>query len=228
MGRKTVVGVGGNRRSEGPLTAQQARAARAEASALSYDPVQIGWVRADCRDDMDMMFKPAKGPRYAKLSSAEGTYALRPWRTEDLDHFHRMLDDAAVWANMPEPYPAPLTRAHATALIELSMVSNHHEVRAVLHKGAPIGQLRLHFGVGDDEGSAELSYWLGQQHWGRGHGSAMVQLYVARAFIDHPGLSRLTARVRPGNTASLRVLEKAGFTEVARGEDWTWYAKDRR
>ena len=227
MARKVASGTGQVLRSDGPMDPTEALAERRAGGKLSYDPVQIGWVRSDCADDMDMMFKPSNGPRYAKLSSAQGTYALREWRAEDLDVYHRMLDNAAVWENMPEPYPAPLTPAHALALIELSSVSNHHEVRAVLYKGAPIGQLRLHFGVGADEGSAELSYWLGQAHWRQGHGRAIVQLYVARAFADHPGLSRLTARVQPSNVASEKVLVAAGFGSVAQADGWNWFARDR-
>lgn len=225
-GGKTVIS---ETRSDGPLTAEQVAAYRAEGRPLAYDPVQIGWVPADCADDIDMMFKPVPGPRYAKLKTTTGqSYALREWRPSDIEVFHTLLNDAPVWDFMPDPYPDPLTLADAAMLIDVSRHSSHHEVRAVLHGGEPIGQVRLEFDIAEPE-LAELSYWLGQRYWRQGHGQAMVQQYVDRCFADHPGLQRLTARIRPENTASERILSGAGFAKRRRqsAQDWIWMDKRR-
>jgi len=217
-------------RSEGPLSADQVTVLRAQGVPLSYDPVQVGWVPAHCVDDIDMMFKPASGPRYTKLTSAQGaSYALRSWREADLDVYHRLLDDAPVWTYMIEDYPAPLTRAHAASLIELSSLSNHHEVNAVLHAGRPIGQVRLLFDYSDDSSTAELSYWLGREHWNAGHGKSMVSMFVKRSFASHRGLRAISARCDPLNTASHRILVAAGFLPNADQTDpkWQWYTMPR-
>jgi RimJ/RimL family protein N-acetyltransferase len=57
--------------------------------------------------------------------------------------------------------------------------------------------------------TVELGYWLFVDARGRG-----VATRVVRALVDHAhanGIARVEAHVRIGNTASERVLERAGF-----------------
>ena len=64
-----------------------------------------------------------------------------------------------------------------------------------------------------DAGSAraELGYVLGRAHWGRG-----VMFEALGALLGHAfgpmGLRRIEAEVNPANTASVRLLERLGFT----------------
>ena len=55
-----------------------------------------------------------------------------------------------------------------------------------------------------------LGYWIGKPFAGRGHATAAVRAMVAYAF-DDLSLHRVEAACVPGNLASRRVLEKAGF-----------------
>ncbi|WP_431297811.1 GNAT family N-acetyltransferase [Tabrizicola sp. BL-A-41-H6] len=200
-------------RSAGVLSAQEIASCRRQGIALAFDPVQIGWVRGDCIDDVDphepgarATEKPAFVPR-----SLAPTYRFRPWTLDDLPVYRSLLDDPKVWAQMYEPYPNPLDDDTARALIALSADSAHHEVMAVLRDGEIVGQVRLAF----DGTSAELSYWFGRAHWGKGLGSAVVAIASGRAFVQHPALNALVAVVHPENAAFRRVLAKAGY--VAEG-----------
>ncbi len=56
-----------------------------------------------------------------------------------------------------------------------------------------------------------LGYWMGETHAGRGHMTRAVRLAARFAFGDL-GLRRIEAACLPTNTASIRLLEKAGFT----------------
>ena len=58
--------------------------------------------------------------------------------------------------------------------------------------------------------SATLGYWVAAADCGRGHATEATRLAVAFAFA-HAGLHRVQAAVLPRNTASARVLQKAGF-----------------
>jgi RimJ/RimL family protein N-acetyltransferase len=58
--------------------------------------------------------------------------------------------------------------------------------------------------------TAEIGYWLGEQHWGRGIATAAVRALCA-ALLEHTDLERIEAGSFAGNGASIRVLEKAGF-----------------
>lgn len=68
--------------------------------------------------------------------------------------------------------------------------------------------LRLTTGLGHHRG--ELGYWLGRPFWGHGLATAAVRAMIAYGFATF-GLKRIQATAFPGNKASHRVLEKAGF-----------------
>ncbi len=65
--------------------------------------------------------------------------------------------------------------------------------------------------VSRKHGCAELGYWSGPDHWGRGIMTEAVRLALGFAF-DHLELHRVYASTFDGNGASRRVLEKNGFT----------------
>ena len=59
----------------------------------------------------------------------------------------------------------------------------------------------------------EIGYWLGEPHWGQGFaGEAVAALVGAVGGIE--GFADIEARVLQSNPASIRVLEKAGFSIV--------------
>ncbi|MHA6968636.1 GNAT family N-acetyltransferase [Glutamicibacter bergerei] len=68
----------------------------------------------------------------------------------------------------------------------------------------------------------ELGYWVSADQWGRGIGGAMLDSALAivpRAF----GITKFSARVAPGNTASARMLFKRGFMLEKRDEELEHY-----
>ncbi|MBI1183353.1 GNAT family N-acetyltransferase [bacterium] len=58
--------------------------------------------------------------------------------------------------------------------------------------------------------SAEIGYWLAQDHWGKGIGTACVKAY-SQHLLQNENYHRLTAIPCQGNVASIRVLEKSGY-----------------
>lgn len=217
-------GFSGPPRSAGPVPLTAA----VPADALAFDPVQIAWIDAARRDDIDL---DGDDPLRADADGlAARGLALRPWRPDDAAAFRALLDDPAVWAHLPEPYPAPLDPAAAAALLALANRLDAHVVRAVCHQGVPVGQLRLDFAAG--RGAAELSYWLGRAHWGRGWGSALVAAAARRAFRRLPALLSLIAKVHPDNPASERLLRKAGFRPMPAPDGafagWRWFRLRRQ
>jgi ribosomal-protein-alanine N-acetyltransferase len=59
--------------------------------------------------------------------------------------------------------------------------------------------------------SASLGYWMGARHAGKGLMSAAVRAVLGFAF-DGLHLNRVEAACLPTNAASIRLLEKVGFT----------------
>lgn len=64
-----------------------------------------------------------------------------------------------------------------------------------------------HIGTWTDGADRLIGYWIGREFWGRGIATAAL----AR-FLDVEPTRPLTARVVKHNVASIRVLEKGGFT----------------
>lgn len=60
--------------------------------------------------------------------------------------------------------------------------------------------------------SAMLGYWLGLPFVGRGYMGAAVNAMLQHAF-ETLRLHRVEAAVQPGNDASIKVLQRAGFAE---------------
>jgi len=59
--------------------------------------------------------------------------------------------------------------------------------------------------------SAEIGYWLGEEHWGRGIATAALRGMTRYALSELAILNRLFATVDADHAASIRVLEKAGY-----------------
>ena len=67
----------------------------------------------------------------------------------------------------------------------------------------------------EEDGKAEVSYWLGKKYWGKGIATRALLDFLAHGNKKRP----IYARVAKDNPGSRRVLEKCGFTTIgeARG-----------
>ncbi len=137
---------------------------------------------------------------------------LRPWRRGDEESLVRHADSPNVSRTLRDRFPSPYTRADAEAWID------HVEGRtgpptdfAIVLGGEPVGGAGIDlfddvFAIG-----GEIGYWLAESHWGKGLATEAVVALADYGFRSL-GLLRLQAMAYASNTASVRVLEKAGFT----------------
>lgn len=77
--------------------------------------------------------------------------------------------------------------------------------------GAFVGTCGMDVGCAPEDARAELGYVLSREHWGKGLMPEAVRAVIAFGF-GRMGLNRLEARCIAENTASARVMEKAGMT----------------
>ena len=82
-------------------------------------------------------------------------------------------------------------------------------------EGAAVGGIGLDLRSDIFRRSAEIGYWLGEPFWGRGLTTEAVRAVTDYAFETFD-LRRIDAGVFEWNRASMRVLEKAGYTCEAR------------
>jgi ribosomal-protein-alanine N-acetyltransferase len=59
----------------------------------------------------------------------------------------------------------------------------------------------------------EMGYWLGKDFWGKGVATSAAKGFSRWAFATFPVILRLEGCVTQGNSASMIVLERAGFVK---------------
>jgi RimJ/RimL family protein N-acetyltransferase len=79
----------------------------------------------------------------------------------------------------------------------------------VTRDGVVIGDCGTH-GEPNDAGEIEIGYALAKPYHGEGYGSELVAA-LSRWMLEEARVRRVIARVEPGNVASRRALERAGF-----------------
>jgi RimJ/RimL family protein N-acetyltransferase len=99
----------------------------------------------------------------------------------------------------------------ALALIELTSIDARQQALAVVHDGQPIGQclLRLHEPFAGKR-TAEVAYWLAEEHWGKGWMSRILPAFVEHCFRQFE-VEVLEAWIRADHAASARVAQRSGF-----------------
>lgn len=65
----------------------------------------------------------------------------------------------------------------------------------------------------EEPGKPEVTYWLGREFWGQG-----IATRALAAFLESMTTRPVYARAAKDNSASLRVLEKCGFTITGEGK----------
>ncbi|HVR29704.1 MAG TPA: GNAT family N-acetyltransferase [Thermoanaerobaculia bacterium] len=140
-------------------------------------------------------------------------YTLRPFRTSDAPALQRLADDTDVSRFLRNRFPHPYTLEDAREWIERTQSESGSPPLVFAIAGANaslLGSIGLERQADVYRHSAELGYWLGRRHWGRGVATAAVEAICSYGF-ETLGLRRIYACVFAPNVASARVLEKAGF-----------------
>jgi RimJ/RimL family protein N-acetyltransferase len=146
---------------------------------------------------------------------------LRPPLEVDAEDIAEALADPAVSSNLSNA-PHPYTLQDAYRWIEHSRTSDEAGLVYTAHKERLIGVVQVHL---RDE-VPTLGYWFRPEVWGRGFASQAAQAALAYAF-RHFEAEAVASYAYQDNHASLRVLEKLGFSQTGestrfnhvRGED---------
>ncbi len=143
-------------------------------------------------------------------------FTLRPYRHGDETSLVRHANNRNVSRNLADLFPYPYTMESAKEWVALN-VNNPitHLSLAIAIEDEVVGGIGLTAKDDVFAQTAEVGYWLSEEHWGRGIATEALGLVVQHAFNDL-GLARLEAGVFAWNPKSARVLEKNGFTLEAR------------
>lgn len=152
------------------------------------------------------------------MNAVNKRVALRDVREGDLPtFFEQQLDSSAnhmAAFTSKDPTDRDAFMAHWATILGDDTIST----RTILFEEQVAG----HIARFERFGKPEVTYWIGKQYWGKGIATEALSDFV-RDLTTRP----LYARAAKDNIASLRVLEKCGFTIFgyekafanARGED---------
>ena len=138
---------------------------------------------------------------------------LRTFAPEDAQQVQRLAgarEVAATTATIPHPYPdgaAEAWIARQAAAWEEGTEATFAVVRR--SGGLLVGGMGLR--IAREHARAELGYWIGVPHWGRGYATEAAAA-VLRYGFEELGLRRIHACHYGNNPASGRVLEKIGMS----------------
>ena len=143
---------------------------------------------------------------HLSLSTGE----VRSWQIGDVASLVAHANNRKIWLNLRDRFPHPYTHADGRAFIRASRRAEPETSFAIAVGGAAVGAIGFLLQPDVERVSAEIGYWLGEALWGRGIATEAL-LAVTRYAIERHALTRIFALPFAHNTASCRVLDKAGY-----------------
>ena len=140
-------------------------------------------------------------------------FTLRPWQLSDAGDIAAAADNPRIAANLRNVFPSPYTLADAEWYVSdcIARGEERQLTRAIMIEGKAAGSIGVFLQDDVYEKSAELGYWLAEEHWGKGVMTEAVRQICREAF-NRFDLLRVFAEPFADNQGSRRVLEKAGFS----------------
>jgi RimJ/RimL family protein N-acetyltransferase len=137
---------------------------------------------------------------------------LRAWRPEDVPELVAACQDPEIprWTLVPAPYTEDDARLWLASQSAARQGGRRIELAiAAAGNGGLLGSVALARSPEDDTG--EVGYWVAARARGRGVATRAVGLLCEWSFGEPLRLSRVELLAEPGNRASQRVAERAGF-----------------
>jgi [ribosomal protein S5]-alanine N-acetyltransferase len=115
-----------------------------------------------------------------------------------------------VWRNLTDKFPHPYTNVDANFWIGFANQDTPRQHFAIEFGKVAIGGIGIIAGEGLACRTGQFGYWIGEEYWGKGIGTAVARTMVDYA-REHLHFVRLEAPVFEWNSSSMRMLEKIGF-----------------
>jgi RimJ/RimL family protein N-acetyltransferase len=146
-----------------------------------------------------------------QLNSCE----IRSWRPSDLEPLVRYANNRKIWLNLRDRFPHPYTKVDGQRFIRTMRQASPETAFAIIVGGEAAGGIGFMLQQDVDRASAEIGYWLGEPFWGRGIATEALAA-LTKYVVETHAVTRVFAVPFAHNTASCRVLEKAGYVLEAR------------
>ncbi|UYM14769.1 GNAT family N-acetyltransferase [Endozoicomonas euniceicola] len=137
-------------------------------------------------------------------------YSVRGFLYGDAGAISRHGNNVNIARNLRDSFPSPYTIEHARAWIQ-HVKEHESDTRFVIASGQEaIGEIGFVAQLDVHRHSAEIGYWISEEHWGRGVMSKALAFVSDYAF-KKKNIVRLFADVVEYNEGSCKALEKCGY-----------------
>jgi RimJ/RimL family protein N-acetyltransferase len=140
-------------------------------------------------------------------------YQVRSFELSDKSSIVKYANNYNIAKNLRDIFPYPYTEANAAEWLKLACSQKPELNFAIVTSKELIGGIGLEPQKDVNRFSVEIGYWLAEPFWGKGIVVEAVKLLTEFVFRGKTGIhfNRIFAGVFEGNTASEKVLIKAGY-----------------
>ncbi len=137
---------------------------------------------------------------------------IRKWKVEDAHDLAYALNNKKIHDNLRDGLPYPYTVADAESYIRAMLNADQDSVYAfaITADDKVIGSIGVFRKDNIHRCTAEMGYYIAEPWWGKGIGTIAVK-EISTYIFQNTDIIRIFADPFAYNTASCRVLEKAGF-----------------
>lgn len=137
---------------------------------------------------------------------------IRKWALADAEDLAAALSNKKVQDNLRDGLPYPYTERDGADFISAILSADENETFAfaITADGRVVGSIGVFRQGNIHRRTAELGYYLAEEYWGKGIMTEAVR-QVCEYVFEKSDILRIYAEPFAYNTASCRVLEKAGF-----------------
>ena len=137
---------------------------------------------------------------------------IRSWKMDDAETLAYMIGNKKVQDNLRElPYPYTVLDAKEYLLSAVAADMQKTFEWAITADDKLVGSIGAFRKDNIHRLTAEMGYFVAEEHWGKGIVTEAVKLACSYVF-ENSDIVRIFAEPYAHNDASCRVLEKAGFT----------------
>ena len=137
---------------------------------------------------------------------------IRKWELSDATDLALALSNKKVQDNLRDGLPYPYTEQDGVEYIQAMLSSDKTEsfAFAITINDKVIGSIGVFRQANIHRRTAELGYYIAENYWGKGIMTEAVK-QICNYVFKNSDIIRIYAEPFAHNTASCRVLEKAGF-----------------
>ena len=137
---------------------------------------------------------------------------IREWKIENKSDLAENLNNPKILNNLRDGLPYPYTEKDAEKFIKAMLSSDKNKTFAfaITIGNKVIGSIGIFRCDNIHYRTAELGYYIGEPYWGHGYMTEAVR-QICEYVFENTDIIRIFAEPFAYNTASSRVLEKAGF-----------------